>query len=124
MTSLKILDKFLGGKWTKESILGFSSLVMLLIVIGFLPAIYIQILLSTTIEESTDLITYVVTLIPLILPIMIAKKKLHVLKYRTTGTNKKQQQHSGIDIESEQTEEHVHVAMVHVASTRFLETEV
>ena len=136
MLSIYILSKFQGEKWTKEqSIVGFGSSTLLLLVIGFLAAIYMVTLLSATREESPDLITYVVTLIPSILSIIVGyKAKEKLFKYKTTGTNKEeqndseiatgnneegeqQQQHSEIDIENEQTEEHV-------ASTHFLETEV
>ncbi len=70
MLSIYILSKFQGETWTKEqSTVRFVSSIVLLLVIGVLTLIYIVTLFTATREESTDLITYVVTLIPSILSI-------------------------------------------------------
>ncbi len=125
MLSIYILSKFQGETWTRElSTVRFVSSIVLPSVIGVLTFIYIVTLFTATREESTDLITYVVTLIPAILSIIVGyKAKQKLFKYKTTGTNKKEQhdseivtgnneegeqQHSEIDIEnndSEQTKE-------------------
>ena len=120
--SFYILSRFQGETWTKESFLGFTSSIVLLLVIGVLTLIYMVTLLSATSEESPDLITYVVTLIPSILSIIVGyKAKEKLFKYKTTGTNKEeqhdseiatgnneegeQQEHSEIDIEYNDSEQ-------------------
>ncbi len=118
--SIYILSKFQGETWTKEqSLVGFGSSILFLFVIGSLTWIYVMILLTATREESPNLITYFVTLIPLIFSIIVGyKAKEKLFKYKTTGNNK--EEHCGTATENnagKQTEEHV-------ASTRFLGTEV
>ncbi len=107
---------------SKELVVRLFSSTLLLCVIGFLTWIYIETLLTATREDSFNLITYVVTLIPSILPIIVGyKAKEKLFKHKTTGTNQEEQhdngiatentegeqqeQNSEIDIDSEQTKE-------------------